>query len=159
MPHYVLDFIASSCTSNTTSLYEDDEILYYATSSPVSKKMNVWRCDQGLGGESAITAFMNYTNSTSLTCRQRKLKCDETKPICSNCRKGSRECRLSDGVVFRHQQNASMNGEGEVVEGNGQKLGAFYAYKNTFNEDNVWVDVPKRGRNKHLEEEHALSEL
>jgi hypothetical protein len=24
-------------------------------------------------------------------------------------------------------------------------LGSFYAYRNTFNEDNVWVDVPKTG--------------
>ncbi|KAL3425207.1 zn 2cys6 transcription factor [Phlyctema vagabunda] len=78
------------------------------------------------------------------TCRQRKLKCDEVKPQCGQCKKASRECRPSDGVVFRHQQNASMNGVGEVEtnEGNG-RLGSFYAYKNTFNERNVWVDVPK----------------
>lgn len=81
----------------------------------------------------------------SLTCRQRKLKCDETKPICGQCKKGSRECRPSDGVVFRHQQNASMNGNEEVEDGNGQKLGGFFAYKNTFNEDNIWVEVPKKG--------------
>ncbi len=63
------------------------------------------------------------------------------------CQRGSRECVPSDGVVFRHQQNASMNGngDGEVDEGNGKKLGGFYAYKNTFNENNTWVDVPKRG--------------
>jgi len=102
---------------------------------------------------SAITAV--YSNilltSKSLTCRQRKLKCDETKPVCSNCRRGSRECRPSDGVVFRHQQNASMNGDGEVEEGNGHKLGGFYAYKNTFDENNVWVEVPKKGRQTSAE--------
>lgn len=38
-----------------------------------------------------------------------------------------------------------MNGNGEVEEG-GARLGGFYAYKNTFNENNVWVDVPKTGR-------------
>jgi len=37
-----------------------------------------------------------------------------------------------------------MNGTGEVDEGNG-KLGGFYAYRNTFNDNNVWVDVPKTG--------------
>ncbi|KAK6585410.1 hypothetical protein PZA11_002137 [Diplocarpon coronariae] len=73
------------------------------------------------------------------TCRTRKLKCDETKPTCGQCKKGNRECNPSDGVVFRHQQNASMNGAGEREEG---KLGGFYAYKNTFNENNIWVDVP-----------------
>jgi hypothetical protein len=25
------------------------------------------------------------------------------------------------------------------------RLGSFYAYKDTFNEDNVWVEVPKNG--------------
>lgn len=29
-------------------------------------------------------------------------------------------------------------------------LGSFYAYRNTFNEDNVWVDVPKNGENLSL---------
>ncbi|KAG9239310.1 hypothetical protein BJ875DRAFT_221903 [Amylocarpus encephaloides] len=77
------------------------------------------------------------------TCRSRKLKCDESKPICGQCRKGSRECQPSDGVVFRHQQNASMNGTGEEDDGSGRKLGGFYAYRNTFNEDTVWVEVPK----------------
>jgi len=46
-------------------------------------------------------------------------------------------------VVFRHQQNASMNGTGEREE-NG-RLGSFYAYKNTFDENNTWVDVPRTG--------------
>lgn len=37
-----------------------------------------------------------------------------------------------------------MNGSGEVEDGGG-KLGGFYAYRNTFNEHNVWVEVPKTG--------------
>lgn len=37
-----------------------------------------------------------------------------------------------------------MNGNGEVENGNGQRLGGFYAYKNTFNENNIWVEVPKK---------------
>jgi hypothetical protein len=35
-----------------------------------------------------------------------------------------------------------MNG-GCLAEDGKAKLGGFYAYKNTFNEQNVWVDVPK----------------
>ncbi|KAJ5238744.1 transcriptional regulator family: Fungal Specific TF [Penicillium chermesinum] len=38
---------------------------------------------------------------------------DEQKPQCSQCRKGGRQCRPSEGIVFRHQQNASMNNQGE----------------------------------------------
>ncbi|KAG4027485.1 hypothetical protein MFRU_029g00090 [Monilinia fructicola] len=79
------------------------------------------------------------------TCRQRKLKCDEIKPECGQCRKASRQCIPSDGVVFRHQQNASMNGSEDVIPGEkGGRLGAFYAYRNTFDESSVWVDVPKK---------------
>ncbi|KAL1982656.1 hypothetical protein VTN96DRAFT_1026 [Rasamsonia emersonii] len=73
-----------------------------------------------------------------LTCRSRKLKCDEQKPQCSQCRKASRECRPSEGIVFRHQQNASMNKD---LDGAGLK--GFYSYKNTFGDDNVWLEIPK----------------
>ncbi|CEJ62155.1 hypothetical protein PMG11_10663 [Penicillium brasilianum] len=78
-----------------------------------------------------------------LTCRTRKLKCDEQKPVCAQCRKGGRECRPSEGIVFRHQQNASMNNsEQQTPEGRGDLKG-FYSYKNTFDKDSVWLAVPK----------------
>ncbi|KAF2032249.1 hypothetical protein EK21DRAFT_99125 [Setomelanomma holmii] len=75
-----------------------------------------------------------------LTCRQRKLKCDEKKPICSQCTKASRECVPSSGIVFRHQHNASMNGDDS---GDENSLKGFYAYKNTFDEDTIWMDIPR----------------
>ncbi|KAL4927250.1 uncharacterized protein BDV17DRAFT_299196 [Aspergillus undulatus] len=75
-----------------------------------------------------------------LTCRTRKLKCDEAKPVCTQCQKGGRECRPSEGVVFRHQQNASMN---EDSSDGGGTLRGFYSYKNTFDKDSVWLDIPK----------------
>ncbi|KAL4948341.1 hypothetical protein BDW69DRAFT_176679 [Aspergillus filifer] len=75
-----------------------------------------------------------------LTCRTRKLKCDEAKPVCTQCQKGGRECRPSEGVVFRHQQNASMN-EGSSDGCGG--LRGFYSYKNTFDKDSVWLEIPK----------------
>jgi len=83
---------------------------------------------------------MSYLRS--LTCRQRKLKCDERKPSCGQCVKASRECAPSSGIVFRHQHNASMNGGGASDESN---LKGFYAYKNTFNGESVWLDIPKQG--------------
>jgi len=42
-----------------------------------------------------------------------------------------------------------MNGTGEVDETSG-KLGGFYAYRNTFNEHNVWVDVPNKGQWRYV---------
>jgi hypothetical protein len=39
-----------------------------------------------------------------------------------------------------------MNGIGDEETGESPgKLGSFYAYKNTFNENNIWVDVPRNG--------------
>ncbi|KAF9894963.1 hypothetical protein FE257_004586 [Aspergillus nanangensis] len=81
-----------------------------------------------------------------LTCRTRKLKCDEQKPECSQCRKGARECRPSEGIVFRHQQNASMNTSLEDPSSGRGSLKGFYSYKNTFDKDSVWLDIPKHGR-------------
>ncbi|PYH88701.1 Zn(II)2Cys6 transcription factor [Aspergillus ellipticus CBS 707.79] len=78
-----------------------------------------------------------------LTCRTRKLKCDEQKPECSQCRKGARECRPSEGIVFRHQQNASMNKDLEGASTGRGSLKGFYSYKNTFDKDSVWLDIPK----------------
>jgi hypothetical protein len=34
---------------------------------------------------------------------------------------------------------------GEESKGDGSGLKGFYAYKNTFDEGNTWVDVPKHG--------------
>lgn len=47
----------------------------------------------------------------------------------------------SSGIVFRHQQNASMNDAD--ADGN-VSLKGFFAYKNTFDNDSVWVDIPKQ---------------
>ncbi|GIZ39550.1 hypothetical protein CKM354_000293000 [Cercospora kikuchii] len=72
-----------------------------------------------------------------LTCRSRKLKCDETPgPSCANCAKAHRECIKSQGITFRHQQNPSMNGS----EQDGLK--SFYGYKETFAKSTTWVQVP-----------------
>lgn len=78
----------------------------------------------------------------SLTCRQRKLKCDEKKPTCGQCFKAARQCILSSGIVFRHQHNASMNGDDSSDE---RTLKGFYAYKNTFDDDTVWLETPNVG--------------
>ncbi|KAL2375339.1 hypothetical protein RJ035_005683 [Blastomyces gilchristii] len=83
-----------------------------------------------------------------LTCRTRKVKCDEQRPQCSQCRKSRRECRQSEGIVFRHQQNASMNRAGTALGDSGNSdrsaLGRFYSYKNTFGADSVWLEIPKQ---------------
>jgi hypothetical protein len=38
----------------------------------------------------------------------------------------------------------------DLAGDNTGRLGSFYAYKDTFNEDNIWVDVPKTGRSSYM---------
>ncbi|KIX03983.1 uncharacterized protein Z518_07536 [Rhinocladiella mackenziei CBS 650.93] len=43
------------------------------------------------------------------TCRSRKLKCDEARPVCGQCQKSRRQCVRSEGITFRHHQNATFD--------------------------------------------------
>ncbi|KAL8915043.1 MAG: hypothetical protein Q9171_000483 [Xanthocarpia ochracea] len=93
---------------------------------------------------------------THLTCRTRKLKCDEQKPACGQCTRSRRECKPSDGLIFRHQQNASMNSTENESERD-RNLEGFYAYKDTFDQDNVWVEVPRTITFVHVLDPFAAS--
>lgn len=44
------------------------------------------------------------TKTGCLTCRKRRIKCDETHPICKNCQKSKREC-LGYDPIFKQQQH------------------------------------------------------
>lgn len=46
--------------------------------------------------------FSNRTKTGCLTCRERKKKCDESRPICSNCERGGFHCKgyaHANGVI------------------------------------------------------------
>ncbi|KAE8422600.1 hypothetical protein BDV36DRAFT_210219 [Aspergillus pseudocaelatus] len=45
--------------------------------------------------------------SGCLTCKRRKLKCDETKPTCRKCIKASRGCAYGEQSIFRSQEISS----------------------------------------------------
>src|SRR4051812_7231288 len=40
------------------------------------------------------------TRTGCLTCRERHLKCDETKPCCNNCSKSQRDCNWGKKLNF-----------------------------------------------------------
>ncbi|KAL6162238.1 hypothetical protein ACJQWK_11180 [Exserohilum turcicum] len=62
-------------------------------------------------------------------------------PICRRCTKSSRECSENSKSVFRHQHNASI-----TIESSSKKAmtRSFYAYKDTFKHDAVWLKIPSR---------------
>ena len=78
-----------------------------------------------------------------MTCRKRKLKCDEARPICGQCLKANRPCEPSTGITFRHQHNASLNARGGGSPGQENPLNSFYNYRESFGKDTIWAVLPK----------------
>ncbi|KAJ5812456.1 Zn(II)2Cys6 transcription factor [Penicillium riverlandense] len=72
----------------------------------------------------------------SRTCRRRKLKCDETKPVCGQCRKARRVCELSE-IVFRHEQNSSLTRRPDA-------LMRYYSDRRSFSCSNTWLSIPQQ---------------
>ncbi|CAL1707626.1 unnamed protein product [Somion occarium] len=56
-----------------------------------------------------------YTRSKTgcLTCRAKKIKCDETKPNCMRCTHGQRECTWPEGVPARKKSSSRKNPQQE----------------------------------------------
>ncbi|KAF1960595.1 hypothetical protein CC80DRAFT_260893 [Byssothecium circinans] len=58
------------------------------------------------------------TRSGCYTCRQRRVKCDETHPVCERCRKGSRECIYPDAQSNQKGgRSGSKAGKSSAAEG------------------------------------------
>ncbi|KAL7927529.1 hypothetical protein ACQKWADRAFT_6731 [Trichoderma austrokoningii] len=56
------------------------------------------------------------TKTGCLTCRKRRIKCDETHPTCNNCRKSKREC-LGYDPIFRQQAGTPTGTSAQPVSG------------------------------------------
>ncbi|KAL7920648.1 hypothetical protein ACQKWADRAFT_156375 [Trichoderma austrokoningii] len=72
--------------------------------------------------------------SGCITCRHRKLKCDEVRPICRNCIKSSRECCYVERVIFR-TFDTSILASG--------KTGVGTESRQLFDDDQRWLSIPK----------------
>lgn len=82
------------------------------------------------------------------TCRSRKLKCDEAKPVCGACSKSSRECSYSKRSVFRpFKSYARKRSRSEVVE-DFDAIDTSDAYE----AGHVWVNVPDELHFVHIED-------
>ncbi|KAL7943606.1 hypothetical protein V8C42DRAFT_327973 [Trichoderma barbatum] len=69
-----------------------------------------------------------------ITCRHRKLKCDEERPICQNCIKSSRDCHYVERAVFRtFDRSALSNGK------RNNKLDS----RELFGDNQTWLSIPK----------------
>lgn len=70
----------------------------------------------------------------SITCRHRKLKCDEEQPICHNCIKSSRDCRYIERAVFR-----TFDSGVRLKRRTKNKVNRC----EPFDDDQIWLDIPK----------------
>ncbi|KAG9828365.1 hypothetical protein KCU68_g14165, partial [Aureobasidium melanogenum] len=54
------------------------------------------------GSSDAARSARKRTKTGCLTCRKRRIKCDEGKPVCKNCMKSKRQCEgYNQRVVFK----------------------------------------------------------
>ncbi|KAH7129859.1 hypothetical protein B0J13DRAFT_563430 [Dactylonectria estremocensis] len=88
--------------------------------------------------------------SGCLTCRCRKLKCDEIKPICGHCAKGSRDCSYSERSIFRtfEIRSPSKRKASDAAQSPHRQLSVFEG-------DHVWLDVPTQLTFVHIEDPYS----
>ncbi|RDA84696.1 hypothetical protein CP532_2765 [Ophiocordyceps camponoti-leonardi (nom. inval.)] len=55
------------------------------------------------------------TRSGCFTCRGRRVKCDETRPVCERCKKGNRSCVYPDPPVLKGPLNQKKTKDAVVV--------------------------------------------
>ncbi|KAI3339167.1 hypothetical protein F4824DRAFT_508537 [Ustulina deusta] len=79
------------------------------------------------------------------TCRRKKIKCDEQRPGCGQCRKGVRECEGYDQpTIFR---NAFPGDFADTPHSDGQKV---IRFKNPSVEDVAWANADAGRSDKQL---------
>lgn len=76
----------------------------------------------------------HLTTTRSITCRHRKLKCDEVRPICRNCIKSSRECCYVERAIFR-TFDTNILASGKTKDGTESRQ--------LFDDDQRWLSIPK----------------
>ncbi|EXA33802.1 hypothetical protein FOVG_15102 [Fusarium oxysporum f. sp. pisi HDV247] len=57
--------------------------------------------------------YRGRVRSGCLTCRARKVKCDEAKPVCNNCTRLQRQCTYKPRRVFRQTASADNSPPGQ----------------------------------------------
>lgn len=80
------------------------------------------------------------TKYYSLTCKRRKLKCDESKPICRKCTKASRDCSYGEQSIFRSQIGSTPDRIRKRVSNHQDKQA------DSPRNETTWVELPSECR-------------
>ncbi|KAK6699477.1 hypothetical protein SNK03_012222 [Fusarium graminearum] len=85
-----------------------------SASAPANQKAPANSNQQDDGRDDADRKRNNIRKRTKtgcLTCRKRRIKCDEGRPICNNCIKSKRQCEgYNQRVIFKHPMGAIQGG-------------------------------------------------
>ncbi|KAI0374028.1 hypothetical protein BV20DRAFT_961978 [Pilatotrama ljubarskyi] len=104
-PPHPYPVMADSLHFTTTPTHHYVPNAYYASQMHTSAAhMHVVAAAPTMRQESAAQRKRpKYTRSKTgcLTCRGKKIKCDETKPVCLRCSHGQRDCTWPEGVPTR----------------------------------------------------------
>jgi len=83
---------SSTSVSHSTPLHPSINSMSSASSSPAGQRRRT---------------FKGKSSQGCLTCKNRHVKCDETRPICNNCRRLNRVCVQRDGSSADPRAQAS----------------------------------------------------
>ncbi|OJD15574.1 transcriptional regulatory protein moc3 [Emergomyces pasteurianus Ep9510] len=101
--------IVSSTINNPMNMPPPNIPQYYTMAGPISSPdpyPMVGEPNRGLSSGRHKKEVKRRTKTGCLTCRKRRIKCDERHPVCRNCEKSKRDC-LGYDPVFRPQPGPS----------------------------------------------------
>ncbi|RSH82661.1 uncharacterized protein EHS24_007655 [Apiotrichum porosum] len=73
--------------------------------------------DPSSGGDSTAEAGSQRSRSGCFTCRRRKVKCDESRPVCEKCQIGQRECTWPPDDPVQRRKNRPRKQRSHSVAG------------------------------------------
>ncbi|EEH45630.2 uncharacterized protein PADG_01780 [Paracoccidioides brasiliensis Pb18] len=102
--------IISPSTNTSMNMPPPNIPQYYTMAGTMSSPDTfpiVGETNRGLSSERHKKEVKRRTKTGCLTCRKRRIKCDERHPVCRNCEKSKRDC-LGYDPVFRPQPGPSI---------------------------------------------------
>ncbi|KAF5669669.1 transcriptional regulatory moc3 [Fusarium circinatum] len=99
--------------------------------------------------------YRGRVRSGCLTCRARKVKCDEAKPVCNNCTRLQRQCTYKPRRVFRETASADNSPPGRPSFHFGGAPQASEAHVNQSQSSPSLTDYENQGSSKVLSNERT----
>lgn len=83
------------------------------------------KADIGSGNSSTGKKRGSYSKGRCSGCKEKKIKCDERKPACSNCVKSNKVCHYGPTVTSLDVNSSANNGSSSIGKDKGPKKNAY----------------------------------